>query len=88
MSESVKPGVRSRRTRQGLRHQYHLFSYRVGADGDLSAVKDFASREMVAFEVTTSLTMEIVYRTLKKLEEALDGNIHGEAMIHSDRGFH
>ena len=54
----------------------------------LSAVKDVASREIVAYEVTTTLTMEIVYRTLKKLKEALDGNVHPEAMIHSDQGFH
>lgn len=61
---------------------------RSGQMAYLSAVKDVASREMVAYEVTTSLSMEIVYRTLKKLEEALDGNIHPEAMIHSDQGFH
>ena len=53
----------------------------------LSCVKDVASREIVAYEVTISLSMEIVYRTLKKLKEALDGNVHPEAMIHSDQGF-
>ena len=53
----------------------------------LSAVKDVATREIVAYEVTTTLTMEIVYRTLRKLKEALDGNVHSEAMIHSDQGF-
>ena len=54
----------------------------------LSVVKDVASREVVAYEVTTRLTMEIVYRTLQKLQEPLDGNIHPEVMIHSDQGFH
>ncbi|MFK8795822.1 IS3 family transposase [Planococcus plakortidis] len=44
----------------------------------LSAVKDVATREIVAYEVTT-LTTELVYRTLRKLKEA---------MIHSDQGFH
>jgi putative transposase len=61
---------------------------RSGKMAYLSAVKDVASGEMMAYEVTTSLTMEIVYRTLKKLKEALDGNVHPEAMIHSDQGFH
>ncbi|WP_416143957.1 IS3 family transposase [Planococcus koreensis] len=61
---------------------------RSGQMAYLSAVKDVATREIVAYEVTTTLTMEIVYRTLKKLKEALDGNVHPEAMIHSDQGFH
>lgn len=61
---------------------------RSGKMAYLSAVKDVASREIVAYEVTTSLTMDIVYRTLQKLKETLDGNIHPEAMIHSDQGFH
>ncbi len=59
-----------------------------GQTAYLSAIKDVASREIVAYEVTTTLTMEIVYRTLKKLKKALDGNVHPEAMIHSDHGFH
>ena len=37
---------------------------------------------------SVSLSMRIVYRTLWKLKEALDGNVHPEAMIHSDQGFH
>ena len=61
---------------------------RSGQMAYLSAVKDVASREIVAYEVTTSLTLEIVFRTLKKLKETLDGNVHPEAMIHSDQGFH
>ena len=32
--------------------------------------------------------MSIVYNTLAKLEEKLGNNIHPEAMIHSDQGFH
>ncbi len=59
---------------------------RSGQMAYLSAVKDVATREIVAYEVTTTLTMEIVYRTLRKLKEALDSNVHPEAMIHSDQG--
>jgi putative transposase len=32
--------------------------------------------------------MEIVYRTLNKLSDSLDGMIHPEALIHSDQGVH
>ena len=61
---------------------------RSGQMAYLSAVKDVATREIVVYEVTTTLTMEIVYRTLRKLKEALGGNVHPEAMIHSVQGFH
>ena len=44
--------------------------------------------KFVAYELSTSLKMKIVYRTLDKLKEVLDGNIHPEAMIHSDQGVH
>lgn len=32
--------------------------------------------------------MDIVYQTLKKLEDALDGHFHPDAILHSDQGFH
>ncbi|WP_454266134.1 IS3 family transposase [Rossellomorea marisflavi] len=54
----------------------------------LSCVKDVATREILAHHVSTSLRMELVLHTTKKLEERLQGNIHPEALIHSDQGFH
>jgi putative transposase len=62
--------------------------YRKRQTAYLSCIKDVATREIVAYALSTSLKMKIVYRTLEKLEEALDGNIHPEAMIHSDQGVH
>ncbi len=59
-----------------------------GQTAYLSCVNDVATREIMAYELSTSLKMSIVYRTLEKLEEALDGNLQPEAMIHSDQGFH
>ena len=59
-----------------------------GRTAYLSCVKDVASREIVAYELSKTLKMSIVYNTLTKLEEKLDGNVHPEAMIHSDQGFH
>ncbi|KIL47820.1 mobile element protein [Jeotgalibacillus campisalis] len=61
---------------------------RSGQMAYLSCVKDVATREISAYEVTTSISMDIVYNTLRKLKESLDGNIHPESMIHSDQGFH
>ena len=62
--------------------------YGSGQTAYLSCVKDVATREIMAYELSTSLSMGIVYRTLAKLEESLGGNIHPEAMIQSDQGFH
>ncbi|MFP7202961.1 IS3 family transposase, partial [Lysinibacillus halotolerans] len=62
--------------------------YGSGQTAYLSCVKDVATREIVAYELSTSLKMDIVSRTLKKLEEFINDNLHPEAMIHSDQGFH
>ncbi|TQR16347.1 IS3 family transposase [Psychrobacillus vulpis] len=59
-----------------------------GKTAYLSCVKDVASREIVAYELSQTLKMSIVFHTLRKLDEKLDGNVHPEAMIHSDQGFH
>ncbi len=42
--------------------------YRGGKTAYLSCIKDVATREIVAYELSTSLKMRIVYRTLEKLE--------------------
>ncbi len=54
----------------------------------LSTIKDVATNEILVHELTTSLSMPIVYRTLDKLEEALGENLHPEIILHSDQGFH
>lgn len=61
--------------------------YGKGQKAYLSCVKDGATREIVAHVITTSLKMNIVYRTLKQLSDAV-GEFHPEALIHSDQGFH
>lgn len=62
--------------------QYH------GRTAYLSCVKDVATREILAYELSSTLKMPIVFNTLAKLSDKLDGMIHPEAMIHSDQGFH
>ncbi|WP_370276283.1 IS3 family transposase, partial [Exiguobacterium sp. SH5S4] len=54
----------------------------------LSCVKDVATREIVAHKLSASLHMDLVFQTMEKLEDHLQGNLHPEAMIHSDQGFH
>ncbi|MDN4527734.1 IS3 family transposase, partial [Fictibacillus fluitans] len=59
-----------------------------GTPAYLSCVKDGATRKILAYYLSSSLKMEIVYKTLNRLQEALDGNIHPEAILHSDQGMH
>lgn len=54
----------------------------------LSCVKDGATRQILADCVAATLELPIVERTLQRLLERLDGNIHPEAILHSDQGMH
>ncbi|PIS40905.1 MAG: hypothetical protein COT26_00855 [Candidatus Kerfeldbacteria bacterium CG08_land_8_20_14_0_20_43_14] len=54
----------------------------------LSAVKDIASREIVAWNLSRHLQMDLVFDTLKNLEANQNGSSLENALIHSDRGFH
>lgn len=62
--------------------------YGKGQKAYLSYVKDGATKEIVAYHLSTSLEMEIVYETLKKLEHAVSHHFHPETILHSDQGFH
>ncbi|WP_019779128.1 IS3 family transposase, partial [Streptococcus sobrinus] len=65
----------------------YLF-YGNGKKAYLSCVKDGATREILAYYVSPSLQMNIVYQTLENLQERLDHIIHPEAILHSDQGVH
>ncbi|MEE6453295.1 IS3 family transposase [Gottfriedia acidiceleris] len=62
--------------------------YGKGQKAYLSCVKDCATREILASHVSTSLSMELTYSTLNKLEETLDGCVYPGAILHSDQGVH
>jgi transposase InsO family protein len=51
----------------------------------LSAVKDIATGEIIAYKVARHLTMPIVLETINNLNKAIDLN---NVLIHSDQGFH
>ncbi len=54
----------------------------------LSCVKDGATRQILAACVAGTLELTLVERTLHHLIERLEGNIHPEAILHSDQGMH
>jgi len=51
-------------------------------------VKDGATRQILADCVADTLELPLVEKTLKRLFERLDGNVHPEAILHSDQGMH
>jgi putative transposase len=51
----------------------------------LSAVKDIASREIISWNMSLNLQMELVLSTLDKLKECLTEK---QILLHSDQGFH
>jgi putative transposase len=62
--------------------------YSNGQKAYLSCVKDGSTNEILAHNLSTSLEMDIVYKTLKKLKDATHNLFHPEAILHSDQGFH
>ncbi|MGE7185342.1 IS3 family transposase [Peribacillus sp. NPDC006672] len=62
--------------------------YGSGQPAYLSCVNDAVTREIIAFHLSRSLKMGIVYHTLEKLSDSLNDLIHPEAIIHSDQGVH
>lgn len=58
-------------------------NYYGGKRAYLSAVKDLSSREVVHYNISRNLNMELAYEGLDKLFEELRPEI-----IHSDQGFH
>jgi transposase InsO family protein len=62
--------------------------YAKGQKAYLSAIKDGATREILAYYLSTSLKMDIVYTTLDQLMKREDFTPHPECLIHSDQGIH
>lgn len=62
--------------------------YSNGQKAYLSCVKDGSTNEILAHYLSTSLEMDIVYKTLNRLKEASHNQFHSEAILHSDQGFH
>ena len=62
--------------------------YNNGQKAYLSAVKDVASKEIIAYYLSSGLDMSIVLKTLDRLEDKLQPIEDYETIFHSDQGFH
>ena len=62
--------------------------YGNGQKAFLSCVKDGSTKEILAHYISTSLEMDIVYKTIEKLKKAVLNKFHSKAILHSDQGVH
>ena len=62
--------------------------YSNGQRAYLSAVRDLASSEILVYYLSTSIDMEIAYKTLDRLEVVLGETLQPDVMLHSDQGVH
>lgn len=53
-----------------------------------SAVKDVASREIVAWSLSKHIDMNLVFDTIKNMKNNMDIDSLRDVLIHSDQGFH
>lgn len=61
-------------------------TYRGGKRAYLSTIKDAETNEILAYEVSDSLSLDIALHTVKKLKK--HKHLAKDAFIHSDQGFH
>lgn len=54
----------------------------------LSTIKDSSTNEILSYELSESLQIDIVINTVDKLVNCKKNNLHEEAFIHSDQGSH
>ena len=85
------PNELQRKFKQGVAGKVLLtdityLRYKGGKRAYLSTVKDAETNEILAYEVSSSLCMEIVLQTLHKLKK--HRHLTDDAFIHSDQGFH
>jgi len=64
---------------------YLFFKHRLAY---LSVIKDIASGEVVAWEVSMHIDMNLVLDTMESLKNNHQASFFSGAMIHSDQGFH
>ena len=62
--------------------------YSKGQKAYLSTIKDGSTSEILAYNVSTNLTLDIATDTLNKLKKNRNVKLADGALIHSDQGFH
>lgn len=63
-------------------------SYGKGKRAYLSTIKDGSTNEILAHNVSSSLSLDIAIDTIQKLMNDNSIKLHPDAFIHSDQGFH
>lgn len=86
------PNLLNRRFKQGVIGKVLLtdityLSYGKGKRAYLSTIKDAETNEILVYEVSDKVTLDIALSTLKKLKKK-EIKLSKEAFIHSDQGFH
>lgn len=86
------PNLLQRQFKQGIAGKVLLtdityLSYRQGKRAYLSTIKDAETNEILAYEVSDKITLDIALNTLHKLKRNHPKLAEG-AFIHSDQGFH
>ena len=90
---TVMPNLLNRKFKQGVPGKILLtdityLTYGNNHRAYLSTIKDGSTNEILAYNVSKSLKLDIVLDTLKMLELNSDIKLHSEAFIHSDQGVH
>ena len=73
--------------RKGWLTDLTYLSYGKGKRAYLSTIKDAETDEILAYETSDKITLDIALNTLKKLKSS-KMKLAGDAFIHSNQGFH
>lgn len=63
-------------------------TYKNGKRAYLSTIKDSSTNEILAYNVSDSLSLKIAIDTITKLSLNKSAKLHSKALIHSDQGVH
>jgi putative transposase len=89
----VVPNLLNRQFKQGIPGKVLLtdityLTYGNGKKAYLSTIKDGSTNEIVAYHVSSQITMELAINTLLKLKKNKNFRSANDALIHSDQGTH
>lgn len=82
LKRAFKPGIAGK----VLLTDITYLTYGIGKRAYLSTIKDAETNEILAYEVSASLGLDIAMESLKQLKKYR--HLTSDALIHSDQGFH
>lgn len=89
----VVPNLLNREFKQNVPYKILLtdityLSYAKGKRAYLSTIKDSSTNEILSYNLSTSLTLDIATDTIHKLMQNTEIQLETDAFIHSDQGVH